>query len=393
MLSCELYSRGVFFQGGKIVTFLNTVNAVDAALLLAGVVILALAIRAMWVHYTTGNSPEEAGSTALGEDGIDNNLSTLLRLPIAIWLIALMAYLALHFTPWGLLHVTEGKTINLYAGKVFKAMTVLLVFIGLLRLLNRSESQVLSGKRKINQDFEQLVHVGFKLAKFGLYVITIGALLTIFDLKELVNKLLALGAVSSIVIGFAAQDTLANFFGSAMVMLDRPFKVNDSISSPDKDIKGIVEYIGWRVTRVRDLQYGIKYIPNNNFTKITINNLSQARIRKFTTSIGVRYEDLGKVPKICEEIENALRKLDAVDQNTQCYAKFSGLGDSSVNFTVLCSMKTSKEKVYANFVDTVLNIVVKVVKKNKADFPFPTTTLDAQDLVESLKGKVIRNKE
>ncbi len=372
----------------------SSINMVDSTLLLAGGVIVALTIRAIWAHYKTGNSQgETVKNTTDDAEDVDNRVSTLLRFPISIWAVALVAFLTIHFTPWGVLHIAEGKAINLYAEKAFQAITVLTLFICAIRLLNRSEAQVLSGQKKINKDFEQAVHVGFKLAKIGLYIVAIGALLTIFDLKELVDKLLALGAVSSIIIGFAAQDTLANFFGSAMVLLDRPFKVNDWISSPDKDINGIVEYIGWRVTRVRDLQHGIKYIPNNNFTKITIINLSQAKRRKFTTSVGVRYEDLSKVPKICEDIEKALFKLDVVDLSTFCYAKFSGLGDSSVNFTVLCSMKTSKEKVYANFVDTVLNIVVKAVKKNKADFPFPTTTLDAQGLVESLKGKVVINKE
>ena len=372
----------------------DSVNTVDATLLLAGVVIVALTIRAVWMQYRTANTQDEVVNNASDDsDAVDNRVSTLLRLPISIWSIALVAFLTIHFTPWGALHITEGKTITLYAQKIFQAITVLALFVCAVRLLNRSEAQVLSGQKKINQDFEQAVHIGFKVAKIALYIFTAGALLTIFDLKELVDKLLALGAVSSIIIGFAAQDTLANFFGSAMVLLDRPFKVNDWISSPDKDINGIVEYIGWRVTRVRDLQYGIKYIPNNNFTKITINNLSQSKRRKFKTVVGVRYEDLKKVPKICDDIEKELAKLETVDLGTLCYAKFSALGDSSVNFTVMCSMKTSKEKVYANFVDTVLNIVVKAVKKNKADFPFPTTTLDAQDLVESLKGKVVINKE
>ena len=373
----------------------NDLTGMDVGLLLAGALAIGWAIRAVWRNIFVGSVEDSAITTQADEDISIENQSTisLLRMPISLWIIALLVFLSIQLTPWTALHITETATILLYSKKCFYAVTILTIFVCGKRLLNRTEQQVLSGQKKINAEFEQAVHIGFKLAKAFLYLFVIAAILTIFDLKEVVDKLLALGAVSSLIIGFAAQDTLANFFGSVMVMLDRPFKVNDMISSPDKDIKGIVEYIGWRVTRVRDFKYGIKYIPNNNFTKITINNLSQSKKRKFNTVVGVRYADLAKVPKICDEIEKNILDLDVTDKNAFCYAKFNGLGDSSVNITVVCFMKTAKEKIYDNYINAVLHIIVKAVQKHKADFPFPTTTLDAQDLVETLKEKTLQAKD
>lgn len=374
---------------------MSNITGIDVVLLVGGVVIVILAIRAVWMNHTAMRVEKE-GNTKTPQDleSVDDSISTLVRWPISIWAVFLVAYLAIYLTPWDALSISTGSTINHYAEKIFHASTVLTLFACALRLLNRSEAHVLSGQKKISKDFEQAVHLGFKLLKIVLYVVAAGALLTIFNLKELVDKLLALGAVSSIIVGFAAQDTLANFFGSSMVLLDRPFKVNDFISSPDKDIKGVVEYIGWRVTRVRDPQYGIKYIPNNNFTKITINNLTQSKRRKYSTVVGVRYEDLAKVPKICQDIEKGLGKLDTIDASAPfCYAKFNGLGDYSVNIKIVCYMKIGKERVYDNFIHTVLGVVVKAVQKNKADFPFPTTTLDAHELVQTLKSKAIDGQE
>ena len=63
-----------------------------------------------------------------------------------------------------------------------------------------------------------------------------------------ISGLLAFGGIGGIAMGFAAKDLLANFFGGLMIYLDRPFSVGDWVRSPDKEIEGTVEDIGWRLT-------------------------------------------------------------------------------------------------------------------------------------------------
>src|SRR5690606_13025443 len=65
------------------------------------------------------------------------------------------------------------------------------------------------------------------------------------------TSVLAVGGAGSIVVGLAAKDLLSNFFGALMIYFDRPFSVGDWVRSPDKSIEGVVEYIGWRSTRIR----------------------------------------------------------------------------------------------------------------------------------------------
>ena len=50
-----------------------------------------------------------------------------------------------------------------------------------------------------------------------------------------------------------------------MVYMDRPFSIGDWISSPDKDIEGTVEQIGWRSTRIRTFDKRPLYVPNAIF--------------------------------------------------------------------------------------------------------------------------------
>ena len=78
-----------------------------------------------------------------------------------------------------------------------------------------------------------------------------GTLLVLQAFGVSVSGVLAFGGIGGIAIGFAARDLLANFFGALMIFLDRPFSVGDWVRSPDRDIEGIVEDIGWRLTRIR----------------------------------------------------------------------------------------------------------------------------------------------
>ena len=319
-------------------------------------------------------------------NGVDS-IKKLIRIPLTIWIASILAIATIHITPWASVSLLDGDAITRMGDKIFQAVTVSVLFIIAIRLLSRSESQVISGQQKVSEELEHAVHVGYKVAKFVLYAILVICILNIFDLSYLANQLFAVGAVSSFIIGFAAQDSLANFFGSILVLIDRPFKVNDLIESPDKNIKGFVEHIGWRVTRVRDLQYGIKYIPNNNFTKITINNLTRSKIRKFSTLIGIRYDDLDRVASICSAIETRLAAIPDTAKNGVNYAKFAGLGASSVDIRLVCSFRCAPSKLFDAYVDTVMHTVVEVVKEHNADFPYPTTTLDAKELVDVLQDK------
>ena len=90
------------------------------------------------------------------------------------------------------------------------------------------------------------------------------------------SAVLAFGGVGGLVVGFAAKDLLSNFFGGLMIYLDRPFSVGEHIRSPDREIEGTVEHIGWRLTKIRALDKTPIYVPNSIFSTIAIANPSRS---------------------------------------------------------------------------------------------------------------------
>ena len=102
----------------------------------------------------------------------------------------------------------------------------------------------------------------------------IAILLIMQELGLSISGLLAFGGVGGLIVGLAAKDLLSNFFGGMMIFFDRPFRVGEFIKSPDRNIEGIVEKIGWRLTVVRTFSKNVLY-SNTAFSSIIVENATR----------------------------------------------------------------------------------------------------------------------
>ncbi|HBS42457.1 MAG TPA: mechanosensitive ion channel protein MscS, partial [Oceanospirillales bacterium] len=159
---------------------------------------------------------------------------------------------------------------------------VILTAWAMWRLINRiEEKQLYTGG--FDPTTVQLVG---KLAKLA---VTILMILPVFQMLGIsVSGILAFGGMGGLIVGLAAKDLLANFFGSLIIYLDKPFRVGDWIRSPDRNIEGTVESIGFRVTRIRTFDKRPLYVPNQVFTAIAVETPSRMLNRRIYETIGVR---------------------------------------------------------------------------------------------------------
>ena len=74
--------------------------------------------------------------------------------------------------------------------------------------------------------------------------------------------------VGGLAFALAAQDTIANVFGSVVVATDQPFKVGETVQIGDNI--GVVEDIGLRSTRIRTLAKSLLVIPNKTVAGETV---------------------------------------------------------------------------------------------------------------------------
>lgn len=189
------------------------------------------------------------------------------------------------------------------------------------------------------------------------------------------SGILAVGGMGTIAVGFASKDLLANFFGALMVYWDRPFKVGEWIRSPDREIEGTVEEIGWRLTKIRTFDKRVLYVPNSVFSTISVENPSRMSNRRIKEIIGVRYEDINKVPLITAEIKQMLINHKEIDKNMILIVNLLTFGPSSLDILIYTFTKTTVWVDFHEIKQDVLLKIGKIIEKHGAEIAFPTQTL------------------
>jgi len=211
-------------------------------------------------------------------------------------------------------------------------------------------------------------------------VIIITAVLTALQtLGFSISGVLAFGGVGGIAVGFAAKDLLANFFGGFIIHLDRPFKVGDWIRSPDRNIEGTVEHIGWRLTTIRTFDKRPLYVPNAVFTTIAVENPSRMTNRRISETIGIRYADVHSMQKIVEEIREMLKNHEEIDSNQTLIVNFLAFNASSLDIMLYTFTKTTEWVRFHEIKEDVLLKVSDIIESHGAEIAFPTRTLHLPD--------------
>jgi MscS family membrane protein len=172
------------------------------------------------------------------------------------------------------------------------------------------------------------------IAKYLIWFIAF--LLILYTLQIDITPFLAAAGIVGLAIALAAQDILSNFFGGAIITLDKPFKVGDRIQI-DTQIGDVVN-IGPRSTRIMTLDNQLVTIPNNKITTSVITNFAMPDARlKIRIPIGVAYgTDVERVKKILLEIADEIGTVsNLVLHDPSPEAFFLEFGESSLNFQMI----------------------------------------------------------
>lgn len=253
------------------------------------------------------------------------------------------------------------------------------------RLVKNSE-YILVSPEKMKQPMD--LTTASAISKLLRASIVITSLLVILQtLGYSVSGVLAFGGVGGIAVGFAAKDLLANFFGGLMVYLDRPFSVGDWVRSPDKEIEGTVENIGWRQTRIRTFDKRPLYVPNSTFSIISVENPSRMTHRRIYETIGIRYDDANHIANIIEQVKTMLEEHDEIDAKQTLIVNFNKFGPSSLDFFIYTFTKTVNWVHYHKVKQDVLLRVMNIITENGAEIAYPTQTLHITPQEEMLASQ------
>ncbi|MFB6171203.1 MAG: mechanosensitive ion channel family protein [Haloarculaceae archaeon] len=108
-------------------------------------------------------------------------------------------------------------------------------------------------------------------------------------------------AAVTLALGFAAQDLLGNFVSGVFIVLDPEFHIGDWIRWNDQE--GIVEDIGFRVTRVHTFDNELVTVPNSELTAAAVTNPAAKDRLRITCEFGIGYgDDIDRARSILLEV-------------------------------------------------------------------------------------------
>lgn len=256
-----------------------------------------------------------------------------------------------------------------WIGMLQQFVLIIIPTWALMRLVRNGEKQYLKDPEKD----PTTIHAVAKLLKLVIAFFSILTILQTFGLS--LSGLLTFGGVGGLITGMAAKDLLSNFFGGLMIYLDKPFKVGDWVRSPDRNIEGTVEKIGWRVTSLRTFDKRPLYVPNSVFANIVVENPSRMHNRRISEVVGLRYQDNQKLETILEEIKAMLKNHPDIAQHQTIIVSFNSFGASSLDCMLYAFTRTIDWVRYQEVKQDVLLKVMAIIHKHDADIAFPTQTL------------------
>lgn len=336
-----------------------------------------------------------------------NNPYGALILNIVLWiLIAFITYLIIHYVIHSFVKKTKTKLDDAILDIIRKPILIIVIIYGLItsviklgiqigiqeslfqlfsffvlgiilyivyQIFIEVLNEITMRRGGKSSSFGKVLRPIFK--KVGAVIIMIGGLMysfTIFDIE--LTALLAGAGVLGLVISFAAQDTLSNFFSGMHLLLDRPFQIGDIILLESGEYCR-VENVGMRSTKLYSLfDHELLILPNNAMANKKIINIVKPdkKIRQ-NIKVGVAYgSEIEKVKKIL--YKSACNHPNVLKEGEhEPLVRFTGFGDSSLDFLLIFTVDDVMNQWRVK--SDVVTEIDKQFRKENITIPFPQRTV------------------
>lgn len=298
------------------------------------------------------------------------NPATLL-LATFVWYLSLRI-LRFHGDVLGFFHTVLKLTLSI---------SLVWVIYGLMNVLS-DYLKSLAEKTASSLD-NQLVPLLSKTLK--IVVVLFGSLVAIQNLGINVMGVLAGLGIGGLAFALAAKDAVANFFGSLMILFDKPFQVGDWIVVNSSE--GVVEEVGFRSTRIRTFYNSLVSIPNAEMMNAKIDNMGRRRYRRFSTRLGLTYDTpIESIEKFVSGIRELAENIPVIwRENLHVY--FNEYGADSLQILVYVFFEVGSWAEELKYREEFLLNIKKLAMNLEVEFAFPTQTLHVESLPDGIFPK------
>jgi small conductance mechanosensitive channel len=243
----------------------------------------------------------------------------------------------------------------------------LILFIGMLlifRILSRITRRVVNAAAERSSLDMSVLLKNILVSTSGGLVMGLGLLMALSQVGISLAPMLAGLGVAGFIVGFALQDTLGNFAAGAMILIYRPFDVEDFVEVTGAS--GLVKKMNLVSTTIATFDNQILVVPNSKIWGDVIKNVTAQKERRVDLEFGIGYDDdVEHAERVLIDIVTAHEKI--LDQ-PEPMIKLHTLGDSSVNFIVRPWTKT--EDYWAVYWDLMREVKLRFDREG-ISIPYP----------------------
>lgn len=301
----------------------------------------------------------------------ENEAVTAFDTPLRILLVFLGVYLALKY-------ISLPARYDMIMVRLLRSLVVLSIAWGLCRLVG--SQRFLSGEmvQKLNINNILLPFLS-KVVRF--VIVALAVVLIAHEWNYDVNGFIAGLGLGGLAFALAAKDALANVFGGFIILMERPFVINDWVQTPS--VEGIVEDISFRSTRFRTFKQALVTVPNSTLANEAITNWSRMGKRRLDFYIGLTYNTTrAQMEKVVQRINDMLQEHPGI-HSEQKMVYFEKYNESSLDVIVYCFTKTTVWSEYMAIREDINLKIMQIIEKEKVSMAFPTRSLIVEKVAES----------
>lgn len=294
--------------------------------------------------------------------------------------IFLMIFFRLTYT-----NLQLSVTVNLYLSTILE-IAVSVGFVWLFYNLADVFAKyltVITSKTETKLD-DQLVPLIRKTLRF--FIVVMGVILILQNNGYNVASLIAGLGIGGLAVALAAKDTLANFFGSITIFVDRPFRIGDWVKVGG--VEGTVEEVGFRTTRIRTFYNSLVSMPNSSIATTDIDNLGMRKYRRFKTYLNLTYSTSPEQMEAFVEGIKAIVKANSHFRQDYYEVHFNSMGAHSLDVLVYVFFEVPDWSTELQQRHNFLLEILRLAREVGVEFAFPTQTLHIDSMYQEEPRKV-----
>ena len=208
------------------------------------------------------------------------------------------------------------------------------------------------------------------IGKIGIFLISIYFIMLSWNID--VTAWVASAGILSVVLGFAAKDTLGNLFAGLFIMADSPYKEGDYINL-DTGERGYVRHIGTRSTRILTRDDIEIIIPNSVIATSKIINESGGPYEKERIRITVDAAYGSDIDKVKQIVLDIALSSDKICQAPKPRVRLRKFGESGLNLQLLGWIEKPEGR--GSAIDEISTSIYKMFNQENIEIPFPQRTV------------------